>query len=219
MSDQEPFPDVPIICPEGMEPAISEHVGWWRFDSRDPRVWKWKPFPTPLHRFDPLSGRFRLRYAASTMLGAIHERFGSYGRRRLTEADGTVVASTFTGHTSTIDLTDAQTRAALHVDERISTGRSHPTRPGHNDPLLDACGRLSDRVHNWFRMPPATITFRSRHDAARHNLAFSRDTLALIGDPEEIADSSDLITALLAADVSVPPDWIDRLEVADDPNR
>lgn len=111
-----------------------------------------------------------------------------------------------------VDLTDPDVREALHVDERSSTGRSAPTRPHATDPLLDACGRLADRLHDWHGMPPTTIRFRSRHDAERHNLAISSDTLDVEGIPEQLDASRDGITALLAAGATVPDAWLDNLE-------
>lgn len=161
-------------CPDMPEDAPAAHGRWWRFDGSDPRIWAWTPFPEPLHRFDPLSGRFRVRYAASSLAGAVMERFGSYGRHRAV-----------------------------------------PTRPDAHDPFLDACGRLADRVHDWFGLPPAAIAFRSRHATDRTNLAFGRDTLDVAGTSRTLAEDREAITALLAAGVAVPERWLDDLDRTD----
>lgn len=208
----DPFPELPTEAPADLPVTKIGHERWWRFDRTDPRIWDWTPFDVPLHRFDPLSAKFRVRYAAATLHGAVLERFGSYGRRRATAADADTILARLSGDPPVVDLTDPDVREALHVDERISTGRSAPTRPHATDPLLDACGRLADWIHDWHGMPPTTIRFRSRHDAERHNLAFSSDTLDVEGIPEQLDASRDGITALLAAGVTVPDAWLDNLE-------
>lgn len=209
---RRPFPDLPARLPTGLSPTRTGHDRWWRFDRTDARIWDWTPFPAPLHRFDPPSGRFRVRYAATTLHGAVLERFGSYGRRRVTAADRDTTVARLTGDPAAVDVTDVDVREALRVDERISVGRSVPTRPTTDDPLLDACGRLADRVDDWYGIPTTTIVFRSRHDADRHNLAFSSATLTVDGVPERLERDREAITALLAAGVSVPDSWLDDLD-------
>lgn len=207
----DPFPDLPADPPSGLTTTPAGSARWWRFDRTDARIWDWTPYPVPLHRFDPPSARFRVRYAAATLHGAVLERFESYGRRRATHADTDTSVVRLAGDSLTLDLTDVDVREALHVDERISVGRSVPTRPDAEDPLLDACGLVADRVHDWFGIPATTILFRSRHDAERRNLAFSSATLTIDGIPERIDRSRNAITALLAAGVSVPDSWLDNL--------
>ncbi len=207
----DPFPDLPADLPSGLTTTSAGHGRWWRFDRTDARIWDWPPFPVPLGRLDPPSARFRVRYAAATLHGAVLERFGVYGRRRATNSDTDTSVVRLAGDPPTIDLTDVDVREALHVDERISIGRPAPTRPDADDPYLDACGRLADRVHDWFGIPATTIVFRSRHDAERRNLAFSSATLTVDSVPERIDHSRDTITALLAAGVSVPDTWLDNL--------
>jgi hypothetical protein len=125
-----------------------------------------------------------------------------------------MIVAQLAGDPGAIDLTDAGVRGALQVDERISTGRTVPTRPETQDPLLDACGRLAGRVHDWYGIPATTITiaFRSHHDGDRRNLAFSSATLAVDGVPQRLDHSRNAITALLVAGVSVPDAWLDDLE-------
>lgn len=211
----DPFPDMPEDAPGDLAPAPAVHGRWWRFDGSDPRIWAWTPFPEPLHRFDPLSGRFRVRYVASSLAGAVMERFGSYGRRRATASDGDTVVARLLGRPAAVDLIDPDTRRALNVDERISVGRAVPTRPDAHDPFLDACGRLADRVHDWFGLPPAAIAFRSRHATDRTNLAFGRDTLDVLDTPRTLAEDREVIAALLAAGVTVPERWLDDLDRTD----
>lgn len=54
-----------------------------RADADPPGRWDWSGFDHPRHRFDPPSGRFRVRYAANDPVAAARERFPA---RRITSA-------------------------------------------------------------------------------------------------------------------------------------
>lgn len=211
----DPSPALTKVAPQGLNPGRGGPQAWWRFDQQVPSTWTWTGFATLTHRFDPLSGRFRVRYAASTAPGAALERFGSHGRRRVTEADAATVLVRLHGDPPLVDLTDIAVRRALGVDERINVGRSGIERATVADPTLDACGRLADRVHDWFGIPPTALLYRSRHDAQLRNMAFSVSTL----DAEEPAPHTaqlsrdcEAIAALVIAGVTVPEQWFDDLD-------
>lgn len=210
----DPFPDMPTSRPAGLATRRARHRNWWRFDADDPRTWTWKPFPVALHRFDPHSATFRVRYAASSLPSAVAERFGSHGLRRATAADAHTVVALLVGRPESIDLTHASTRTLLRIDERISTGRASGDRRARPDPFLNACGRLADRIDSWFGIPTTAVLFRSRRDAEHVNAAFSSGTLDVADThpPEPLSSSRPGITALLASGVSVPTDWIDQLD-------
>ena len=207
---REPF-DVPVERPADLQTATPSADEWWRFDSRPASAWSWKPYPDPLYRFDPMSGDFRFRYAGDTLAGAVAERFET---KRATTRDAAVNLVRLHGSPACVDLTDGPTRGALNVDERISIGRSRPTRPEATDPALDVCGHLADRVADWFGVPPTTILYRSRLHADRRNLAFAERVLEADPPTPEtfaLAHDREAITALIAGGVAVPGEWLDNL--------
>lgn len=105
-------------------------------------MWTWEGFPTPRHRFDPPSGRFRVRYAANDAVAAARERFPG---QMITERDGGLVLVRLDGSPDALHLTRQRNLDALGVDDRVSTGRVDPGRPG-GDPLLAVSRALADAV-------------------------------------------------------------------------
>lgn len=195
-----------------LAPAAGD--AWWRFDGRVPSTWSWQPFTTPVHRFDPVSGLFRVRYAAASLRGAVLERFAYGAGAAVTEADADLVLVRLAGRPDVVDLADEATRRALDVDERISVGRSSTPRSVAPDAALDRCGRVADRVHESWGIPSTGIQYRSRHNADLRNLAFGRDTL-VADQPTpatgRLADDKQAITALLAEGITVPEAWLDAM--------
>lgn len=145
---------------------------WFRFDTRAPAGWDWTPFPAPRHRFDSISGRHRLRYAASTVEGAARERFDATGRI-VSLDDGSQWVIELSGTLQVIDLRLDDTLDALGLDDRVDTGRLTLDR-ADGDGMLDTCGTLTDRLVTWFGEDLHGIVYRSRTTPQRSaNLAFS----------------------------------------------
>ena len=115
----------------------------WRIDAQSPQRWEWDGFPGPRNRFDPASGRFRVRYAALSLAGAVRERY---------QATGLYVPADHRTHhvvrlealrpVRVLDLRTELNLDALHVDDRISTGREHD--------VLEASHQLFDAGRAWW---------------------------------------------------------------------
>jgi len=115
----------------------------WRIDATVPSQWEWGGFPTPRHRFDPASGRFRVRYANTTMRGAARERYLDSGR--FIPADHglhRLVRLTTRRAFRVLDVRGEATLDALGVDDRISTS--------HDREVWEACHRLVDAATTWW---------------------------------------------------------------------
>jgi len=161
--------DLPDRPPAGLRRPPAVNVTLTRVDTTDPAIWSWNGFPQPYHRFDPLSGRFRIRYAGWTPRAALRERFPE---RRIPDADADLRLVTLRGRVRTLDLTSEPVLDALGLDDRISTGRLPQVRTGaRRDPFLDACGQLTDLVANWWNDVHA-IRYRSRTTPSQTNVAF-----------------------------------------------
>lgn len=126
----------------------------WRIDADAPRDWGWAGFPEPRNRFDPESGGFRIRYAATTFFGAARERYSATGRYIPADhAEQQVVRLELTSPVWVLDLRSEANLDALGVDDRISTGREPE--------VWAACHRLADAVTMWW--PDVTgLLYRSR---------------------------------------------------------
>jgi hypothetical protein len=142
---------------------------WWRIDQRPPDVWTWTPFPQARHRFDPPSGRFRVRYAASRPAAAARERFPA---RRIAEGHADLWLVRLAGPISALHLTHQTNLDALGFDDRINTGRLDESLPGRRDPLLDVCQQLADRVYDWWDDTPPPIVYRTRSLTDARSVAF-----------------------------------------------
>lgn len=134
----------PAARPPGLRRrALGRGTILWRIDAQPPRAWDWEGFPEPRNRFDPVSGRYRVRYAALSLAGAFRERYNPTGRY--------IPADHRTHHIVRLEtrralrLLDLRTEAnldALRVDDRISTGREKE--------VLDAAHRLVDACQGWW---------------------------------------------------------------------
>lgn len=150
-----------------LTPAVGP---WWRIDAAEPTDWAWEPFPLARHRFDPPSGRFRVRYAASTPAAAIRERFPG---RALAEANGTLRLVRLDGSPSALHLTRRPVLDLLGLDDRVSTGRlDEPGVPG--DVLLATAQQLSDAVYDWWDARPPPLVYRTRSTPSARSIAFTR---------------------------------------------
>lgn len=180
---------------------------WWRIDGGHPDHWDWAPFPTPRHRFDPASGRFRVRYAANRPGVATRERFPA---RLLTDADGELWLVQLDRMPAALHLTHQATLEVLDVDDRVSTGRLDVDRGSGLDPLLDICGQLADAVHDWWDGRPPPLVYRSRTTpGVGRNLAFTETTSPRVVSAGRLRDAVSLHAHLvLHARFIVPDRWL-----------
>lgn len=126
----------------------------WRVEAARPEDWTWDGFPTPRFRFDPESGAFRTRYAASTLVGAFRERYRPTGLMIPADhADHQLVRLVAERHLRVFDLRTEANLDVLGVDDQISTGQ-HPN-------VWDTCHRLADAVRRWWDDVDA-IVYRPR---------------------------------------------------------
>jgi len=126
----------------------------WRIDAIAPAAWSWDGFPDPRHRFDPMSGTFRVRYGGRSVVGAAREKYRDSGL--LIPADHIahhLVRLVAERDMRVFDLRTEQNLDVLHLDDQISTGQ-HPA-------VWDACHRLADAVRAWWPDLDA-IVYRSR---------------------------------------------------------
>lgn len=204
----EPFP-LPHDRPPGLR-ARRLHVVVHRIDAGHPDEWRWDGFAAPRHRFDPLSGRFRVRYAASTARGAARERFPE---RRLSEADGALWVVRLQGRIRVLDLCSEATLDRLGVDDRISTARLPRVRTGTTpDPFLDTCGLLADLTRDWWQGAVGAIRFRSRTTpSTSRNLAFCASASWEEVSATRVHDSAGLLVSLAVGDgFAFPSGWLAR---------
>ena len=137
----------------------------WRVDAEPPKAWDWNGFPQPRNRFDPISGQFRVCYAALSLAGAVRGRY---------QATGLYIPADHRGHhvvrlearraLRVLDLRTEVNLDALQVDDRISTGRESS--------VLDAAHRLVDACRGWW-LDLDGLVYRSRTTPETSvNLAF-----------------------------------------------
>lgn len=197
--------DLPGRRPAGLRRPRAVDVTLTRVDTTDPHRWTWEGFPQPYHRFDPLSGSFRVRYAGWTPRAALRERFPE---RRIPEGDADLHLVTLRGQVRILNLTSETVLDALGIDDRISTGRPPQIRtPELPDPFLDACGRLTDLVASWWDDVHA-IRYRSRTTPSQTNVAFCQHA-DLEPDAIPLADATDvLVRAVVGDGFSVPVSWL-----------
>jgi RES domain len=164
-------PSFPVARPPGLRRRrLRAGTELWRIDSDPPADWRWTGFPVPRNRFDPASGSFRVRYAATTVPGAARERYAATGRYIPTD-HGThqLVRLEADRPLLVVDLKTESNLDALGLDDRISTSR---------DPETAATGhRLCDALRAWWPDGDAGgldgILYRSRTTPeTSSNLAF-----------------------------------------------
>jgi RES domain len=126
----------------------------WRIDAAEVAAWNWVGFDRPRFRFDPESGAFRVRYAATTISGAAREKYLDTGR--LIPADHAKHYVVHLRATRPLKILDLRTQAnldALDADDRINTG--------HEPLVWQSCRRLADAVRAWWDELDG-IMYRSR---------------------------------------------------------
>jgi hypothetical protein len=161
----------------------------WRVDATPPTQWTWNGFPTPRFRFDPESGAFRTRYAASTFTGAFRERYRPTGL--VIPADHAthhLVRLVAQRHLRVFDLRTEANLDILGVDDQISTGQ-HPD-------VWATCNRLADAVRRWWNDLDALVYRpRTTPETSINYAFFSLDALACESWP--LAERDDILTELV----------------------
>jgi hypothetical protein len=152
---QKPLPDA---RPVGLRRRrVDAGTELWRVEVAPPIEWTWAGFPTARYRFDPESGAFRTRYAASTLVGAFRERYRPTGLVIPADhADHQLVRLVAARHLRVLDLRTEANLDVLGVDDQINTGQ-HPD-------VWDTCHRLADAVKRWWPEPDAldAVVYRPR---------------------------------------------------------
>ncbi len=65
--------DLPAHRPAGLRRPRAIDVTLTRVDTTDPAGWSWEGFAQPYHRFHPVAGGFRVRYAGWTPRAALRD--------------------------------------------------------------------------------------------------------------------------------------------------
>jgi RES domain len=180
---------------------------WWRIDTAHPSDWAWAPYPQPKGRFDPLSGRFRARYAANRPAVAARERFAA---KTLIEADGDLWLVELTTLPRSLHLTRQVNLDALGLDDRVSTGRIDVASRRDPDPLLATCGQLSDAVFDWWAGRPPALVYRSRTTpSVGRSIVFTEPASPRVVQARRLAEATALHAHLvLQAGFTVPSGWL-----------
>jgi hypothetical protein len=164
------------------------------------------PFPTARHRFDPPSGRFRVRYAANRPAVAARERFPA---RLISEADGDLWLIELTGMPSALHLTHQANLDALGLDDRVSTGRLDLDRTTDPDPLLETCGHLAEAVYDWWHAHPPPLVYRARTTPGGRSIAFTQTVSARVARARRLREATALHAHLvLRAGFTLPDSWL-----------
>jgi hypothetical protein len=162
---------------------------FWRLEATDPAAWTWAGFPAPKYRFDPTSGAFRSRYAATSQPGAARERYDDTGRFvEAGHAEHFLVILTCARPFRYLDLRNEKVLDLLGLDDRVSTT--------HEEEIWTACHDLADFVHGWWGQVDG-IVYRSRTTPqTSSNVAFwSTDGLNVVG--EHLVDCAAVLDDLI----------------------
>jgi hypothetical protein len=182
-----PLPDV---RPVGLRRRrVDAGTELWRVEAAAPKDWTWDGFPIPRFRFDPESGAFRTRYAASTFTGAFRERYRPTGL--VIPADHAthhLVRLVAQRHLRVLDLRTEANLDILGVDDQISTGQ-HPE-------VWDTCHRLADAVRQWWKdLDVLVYRPRTTPETSVNYAFFSLDAFAAESWP--LAERDDVLTELV----------------------
>src|ERR1700753_1098674 len=152
---QKPLPDA---RPVGLRRRrVDAGTELWRVEAALPADWSWAGFPTARYRFDPESGAFRTRYAASALVGAFRERYRPTGLMIPTDhAEHRLIHLVAARHLRVLDLRTEANLDVLGVDDQISTGQ--------HDDVWTTCHRLADAVQRCWPSNDAldAIVYRPR---------------------------------------------------------
>jgi hypothetical protein len=123
-------------------------------EAADPAQWTWQGFAQPRYRFDPASGEFRTRYAATSLIGAFRERYRGTGSVVPADhADHRLVRLVTARSLRLLDLRTERNLDALDIDDQISTGQ--------HESVWTTCQGLVDAARVWWPDLDA-IVYRSR---------------------------------------------------------
>ena len=162
--------------------------------------------PLPRHRFDPPSGRFRVRYAANDPVAAARERFPS---RRIGPDATPLHLVQLHGPPAALHLTHQTNLDALGLDDRINTGRLDQPPPWGDDPLLTVSQQLSEAVFDWWEATPPPIVYRTRSTPAARSIAFTQTCPWQYVRSRPLRDATALLVELVAFHgFDVPAAWL-----------
>ena len=161
----------------------------WRVEAAEPGDWNWDGFPEPRYRFDPESGGFRTRYAATAYEGAFRERYRDTGRSIPADhATHYVIRLVATRSLRVLDLRTQRNLDALDVDDQVSTGQKRQ--------VWKKCHQLADAARRWWPDPDA-IVYRSRTTPQTSiNYAFFSHE-AFMTESWVLADRTDILVDLV----------------------
>lgn len=178
--------------------TLSAGVVLWRVEAAEPAQWTWGGFPQPRFRFDPSSGGFRTRYAATAHEGAFRERYRDTGRVIPADhVDQHVVRLVSNRPLRILDLRTQRNLDALDVDDQISTGQQAR--------VWQQCHQLADAARRWWHDLDA-IVYRSRTtpETSTNYAFFAHDAFTI--ESWLLADRTDILVDLvLRHDFTV--DW------------
>ncbi|WP_081287302.1 RES family NAD+ phosphorylase [Mycobacterium asiaticum] len=161
----------------------------WRIEAAAPADWTWTGFPQPRFRFDPESGGFRTRYAATASEGAFRERYRDTGRVIPADhASQYLIRLVAIRPLRIFDLRTQRNLDALDVDDQISTGQRNR--------VWRTCHRLADAARRWWPELDA-IVYRSRTtpETSVNYAFFARD--AFTAESWLLADRTDILVDLV----------------------
>ena len=162
---------------------------FWRVEATEPADWTWDGFPEPRFRFDPASGAFRTRYAASTYEGAFRERYRDTGRVIPADHAGQyLIRLVPTRPLRVFDLRTQRNLDVLEFDDQINTGQKHR--------VWEKCHELADAARRWWSDLDA-IVYRSRTTPeTSFNAAFFAND-AFVTESSALADRTDILVDLV----------------------
>jgi hypothetical protein len=146
---------LPAQRPSGLQSRrVRVGTELWRVEATHPSEWTWEGFAEPRYRFDPVSGGFRTRYAATRLVGAFRERYRATGSVVPADHAGQrLIRLVTTRSLRVLDLRTERNLDALQVDDQISTGQ--------HEAAWDTCQHLADAARRWWPDLDA-IVYRSR---------------------------------------------------------
>lgn len=161
----------------------------WRVEAAEPADWAWAGFSAPRFRFDPASGGFRTRYAATAYEGAFRERYRDSGRTVPADhATQFVIRLVARRPLRIFDLRTQRNLDILDVDDQISTGQKRR--------VWQHCHELVDAARRWWPELDA-IVYRSRTtpETSINYAFFAHDAFAT--ESWLLPDRSDLLVDLV----------------------
>ncbi|WP_428342385.1 RES domain-containing protein [Mycobacterium sp.] len=161
----------------------------WRVEALAPSAWTWAGFLTARYRFDPESGAFRTRYAASGLVGAFRERYRPTGLMIPADhAEHRLVRLVAARHLSVFDLRTEANLDVLGVDDQISTGQHHD--------VWATCQRLADAVRRWWPELDAVVYRpRTTPETSINHAFFALEAFTVESWP--LAERTDVLTELV----------------------